>query len=131
MKASIISLLTIFSLSTLIATPAKSEMIRVANSRNNELKYYVDTDSITFDRNFVEALVTSKSKTPSIYGLSSVIARWKVNCSYRSLMYIDSTYYDVDGNLISANRKPSGWGAITPGSLGGGVYNFMCNRPKR
>ena len=121
----------IFSLSTLIATPAKSEMIRVAATKNYDLIYYVNIDSITFDGNFVEASVNTKHKNPSIYRVSSVTERWKANCSYGSTMYIEAAYYDVGGKLISADRRPSGWRVLPLGSVDRGVHNFMCNRPRR
>ena len=131
MKPSIIFLLTIFSSSILIAAPAKSEMIPVAATKDDEHKYYLDTDSVTFDRNFVEGSVTDKKMNPSSNGVSTTTVRWKVNCSYRSRMFIEAAYHDSNGNFLGSNRKPSGWGAITPGSVGEDIYYSMCNQFRR
>ena len=128
MKASMISFLTIFGLSMLAATPAKSEMILVSGSKNRTVKSYVDTNSITFDRHFVEALVKFKYTIPSKGGTSLAMTRLKVNCSYRSYILSESKFYDLNGIFLLSNRKPSGWIAIKPNSASEDVYNFMCNQ---
>ena len=131
MKPSIIFLLTIFGSFMLVVAPAKSEMIPVAATKDDEHKYYLDTDSVTFDRNFVEGSVTKKSRKPSSNEVSSATARWKVNCSYRSSMIIEAAFHDSNGNFLGSSRKSSGWGAITPGSVGEDIYYFMCNQFRR
>ena len=127
MKPSIIFLLAAFSLSILIIAPAKSEIILVVATKDNKHKLYLDTDSVTFDRNFVEASITTRNRNPSD-GVSSSTVRWKVNCSYRSKMFVEAAYHDLNGNFLWSNRKPSGWGAIIPGSIGENIYYSMCNR---
>ena len=121
----------IFSSSILIATPTRSEILPVTTSQDGEDGYYIDTDSITFDRNFVEASVKSYYRTPTRRGASLSIVRWKANCSYRSTMYIESAHYDINGTFLWSNRKPSGWGAVTLGSVGESIYNSMCNQFRR
>ena len=123
--------MTMFSVPILMATPVKSEMIPVTASENGDRSYYVDKNSITFDRNFVEASIDIKYKTPSSDGVSSVTTRWKVNCSYRSRMTIGSAYYDLKGNFLGSNRKPSGWSAVTLGAVDEGIYYFMCDQFRR
>ena len=127
MKASTVSFFMIFGLSILIATPAKSEIIPVVATENDDEKLYIDTDSITFNRNFVEALVKIKYKTPSKTKTSSLAVRWKVNCSSRSYMYVGFNSYDLNGNFLWGDRKPSEWKAIKPGAVNESVSNFMCN----
>ena len=127
MKSSIVSLLTIFGLSMLIATPAKSEIIPIASSKDGEDEYFIDTDSVNLDRNFIEASIKSEYKTPLRNGTSSVTTRWRANCSYRSYMYIESAYYDLNGNFLGSNRQPSGWRAVRPGAVDEGIYSSICN----
>ena len=106
-------------------------MIPVTVSQNREDEYYLDTSLITFDRNFVEASVKVEYKNPSSNGVSSVATRWKANCSYRSTMIIAVSFYGLDGNFLGSSRKTSGWGAITPGSVGENIYYSMCNQFRR
>lgn len=122
MKASIISLLTILSASLLIATPAKSETLLVGSTEDSEEKYYLDTNSIAFDRNFVQASVKVKHKNPIRNGVSTSVSRWKVNCSYRSMMIIEGTSYDSNGRFLGSSRKPTGWSEVALGSVGEYVY---------
>ena len=131
MKASIIFLLTIFSLSALISTPAKGELTPVKTTENNDEKLYIDTDSITSNKNFVEASVKVKFKTPLKSGTSSSAIKWKVNCSSRSYMHNGFNSYDLNGSFLWGDREPTGWSLVQPGAVNEDVYNLMCNQSRR
>ena len=127
MKASIVSLLMIFGLSILIATPAKSELIPVASSKDGEQEYFIDTDTFNLDRSFITASIRIKYKTPLRTGASSATVRWGAKCSDRSYMFIESAHYDLNGILLGSNRKSSEWRVVRPGTVDEVIYNSMCN----
>ena len=127
MKTPIIFLLTMFSLPILIATPVRSETIRVASSGNGDL-YYIDTDSIYLDRSFVKAFVNIKYKKLSSRGVASAAIEWRSQCSYKNYTINEYNFYGLSGKLLWSDRKPSSkWKAIKPNSVDEDIYNFMCN----
>ena len=120
-----ISILTIFGLSLVFTTPARSEMVHVANSSSGEFSSFIDTNSITSNGRFVEASVTRQNTIP-INGVSSSTSRQRANCSYRSMNSMEYASYDSRGKLLFSELKPLGWIAVLPGSVAEAEYNFLC-----
>ena len=120
-----ISILTIFGLSLIFANPARSEMVRVANSSSGEFSSIIDTNLITSSGRFVEGSVTHRNSIP-INGISSSTTRQRANCSYRSMNNLEYAAYDSRGKLLYSSLKPLGWAAVLPGSVGEVEYNFLC-----
>jgi hypothetical protein len=124
-KIPTISVLTIFGLLLVFTAPARSEMVYIGTPSSGEFSTFIDTNSITSNGRFVEASVTMKNNVP-INRVSSSTGRTRVNCSYRSRNTIEYAEYDSKGKLLFSTRKPFGWQAIIPGSVGEAEYNFLC-----
>lgn len=130
MKTPIILLLTIFSSSILIPTPAKSEVIAIKAIKDSKDIYYLDTSSINLDRSFTAASVSTKHDD-LFYGALLVQTRLGVICSNKTMMVMTRDYYDLNGKSLGSDHKHSEWGAIKPGSMKEGIYNFLCSKYKR
>ncbi len=96
---------------------------------NDEVRYFFDADTVvkTRDRNilvWVKMVNTTKADSD---GRWSTAARWKINCTKRTIQFLSWSSYGNDGKFLRSGSTPGTESEVIPDSNGEGMLKIACD----
>lgn len=127
MKKSIIKYLfsiCIFSLHSTLTFASTWNFVWVGNEN---VRFFFDADSIEKTKDQIMIwMKTVQVKNPDTDGSWSTAARWKINCTRKTIQTIAMSTYTKQGNFIKSYSGVTDEQVVTPDSTGDGMLKIAC-----